>query len=165
MPLKCVTSLFGTCDVMTTTQPPPILQLRFEGPEVPEGRILWNDLHQFLANFDLALERLIGALETGSSRRVGRPARTIQELAALEVVATSPGSFVFGLDLRRREPMLPALDSGKKGLVLLLEGLISIGGDISPPKDLDRSVLIPLREAARVFDRGIDAIQLAGSPD
>jgi hypothetical protein len=83
----------------------------------------------------------------------------------LEVVARSPGSFVFGLDLRRREPMLPALDSGKKGLVLLLEGLISIGGDISPPKDLDRSVLIPLREAARVFDRGIDAIQLAGSPD
>ena len=153
------------CETMDAQHHQPLLELRFEGPGVPEGRILWDDLNQFVANFDLAMERLIGTLETGSPRRVGRPARSLQDLAALEVVATIPGSFGLILGLRRTDPMLPAFDSGKKGLALLIEGLIAIGEDASPPESLDRGVLIPLRDAARVLDRGIEAVQVLSSSE
>jgi hypothetical protein len=98
-----------------------------------------------VTNFDLALDRLIVTLETGSLRRGGRPARSLQDLAALEVVATIPGSFGLMLGLRRTDPMLTAFDSGKKGLALLIEGLTTILEDTSPPESLDRTVLIPLR--------------------
>jgi hypothetical protein len=143
----------------------PLLQLKFEGPEVPEGRILWDDLNQFVANFDLALERLIGALEVGSPRRRGRPAKSIRDLSALEVVAATPGSFGLSLDLRRTEPMLPTFDTGKRGLELLIEGLIAIGEDTSTAEILDRGVLIPLRDAARVLDRGIQTVQVVSSAE
>ena len=150
---------------MTTPHQQPLLHLRFEGPAVPEGRILWNDLNQFVANLDLALERLITILETGSSRRVGRPAKTIQELSALELVAIGPGSFSLGLNLRRKEPTLPGFDSGKQGFQLLVSGIASIGAGEPMPQMFDREVLIPLREAGRVLDRGIDAVQVNSSPD
>jgi hypothetical protein len=143
----------------------PLLQLRFEGPGVPDGRILWNDLNQFVANFDSALERLIGALETGSSTRIGRPAKSLQELGALEVVVTTQGSFGLGLDLRRKEPMLPKFDSGKQALMILIDGLVAIGEDTTPPGEFDRAVLIPLRDAARVFDRGIEIVQVVGNAE
>ena len=155
----------GKSEFMDARHKQPLLQLRFEGPGVPEGRILWNDLNQFVANFDSALERLIGALETGSSTRVGRPAKSIQELAALEVVATTQGSFGLSLDLRRKEPMLPQFDLGKQALMILIDGLAAIGEDTTPPGELDRAVLIPLRDAARVFDRGIETVQVVGSAE
>lgn len=153
------------CESLDAAPKQPLLQLRFDGPCVPDGRILWNDLNQFVANFDSALERLITALETGSSTRMGRPAKSIQELGALEVVATTQGSFGLGLDLRRKEPMLPQFDSGKQALMILIDGLVAIGEDTTTPRELDRAVLIPLRDAARVFDRGVEIVQVVGSAE
>ena len=145
---------------MPDNQPRPLLSIHLEGPAVHEGRILLDDLLQFVSNIGVAVERIVNVLETGTGIRVGRPPRTIQLLSALEIVSTSPGSFAVDLDLRRPHPLLPEFDVGETAVGKLVAGLPAVQEDTPLPEGFDDGVLTALREAGRVLDKGIDLASL-----
>jgi len=110
----------------------------------------------------MAVERIVNVLETGTGARVGRPPRGIQLLSALEVVSVSQGSFVLNLNLRRPQPLLPEFDIGETAVEKLVAGLPAITAEVNGlPEGFDDGVLTVLREAGRVFDRGIDSASLS----
>ena len=45
----------------------PLILFRFEGSAIRDGRILFDDLLTFISNYNLAIERVISVLVTGSS--------------------------------------------------------------------------------------------------
>ena len=139
---------------------PPLLNLHFDGPAIHDGRILLDDLLQSVSNLGSAVERVVNVLETGAGIRIGRPPKAIQLFSALELVATTRGSFGLGLDLRRPHPLLPEFDVGEKALGQLVAGLPQVARDGPLPAGFDDGVLMALREAGRVFDRGIDSVSL-----
>lgn len=140
----------------------PLLYLHFEGEAIRDGRILLDDLFQFLYNLDLAITRTVSVIQTGSSLRVGRPQKVTQIMSALEVVAIKSGSFDMALDLRREEQkLLPGFDIGILAVEKLINGLNVISKDAPLPEGYDQGVLLALREAGRVLDRGIDAVHIS----
>lgn len=152
---------------MTTTEDSgqPLLEIRFKGPAIKDGRILLDDLLLFLAQIHSAVARIINVMETGRGVRVGRPPRTVQILSALEVVSISGGSFRLGLDLRRDKAFLPDFDVGEQAVRRLTGGLSTITElsetDVGPlPEGYDQDVLMALRDAGRIFDRGIEEVHL-----
>lgn len=146
---------------MAPTQPTrPLLQIHFEGPSIQEGRILLDDLLLFLSHIHSAVSRIINVIETGYGLRFGRPPKAVQILSALEVVALSEGSFGLGLDLRRDQTMLPDFDIGEQAVERLTAGLPSISEALPLPEGYDQGVLMALREAGRIFDRGITEVRL-----
>jgi hypothetical protein len=145
-------------------RPAPLLTIRFEGPSVRDGRILLDDLMQFVSNIGAAVERIVNVLETGVGARIGRPPKVIQLQSALEVVALSPGSFGLALDLRRDKPLLPTFDVGLQAVEKLVDGLPEFSrgdGDLPLPEGYDEGVLSCLREATRVLDRGVESVSLS----
>lgn len=139
-----------------------LLRLRFEGPAIHDSRILLDDLLQFVSNLNLAIERTISVLQTGSSVRIGRPDKASQMLSALEVVAITKGSFNLALDLRREnQQMFPSLDFGVKAIDKLMGGLNTITPNAPLPDGFDEGVLMALREAGRILDRGIETVHIS----
>ena len=141
-----------------------LLQLHFEGPSVQNRSILWEDLSQFVTNLDVAIQRVINVLETGTGIRIGRPTRVFQTLTALEFVAMTSGSVKIDLNLRREEDLLPGFDLGQQAILKLTDGLVKIaknGEDVPLPDGFDGGVLTALREAGRILDRGIDIVHIS----
>ena len=147
--------------MVETRTTPPLLNLRFDGPAIHDGRILLNDLLQFVSHVGNAVERIVNVSEIGTGVRMGRPPKAIQLLSALELVSTSRGSFGLDLDLRRPQSLLPEFDIGEKALEKLVVGLPEIEKEGPLPAGFDDHVLMSLREAGRVFDRGIDSVSLS----
>ena len=146
---------------MVTKNPKqPLLRLRFEGPAIRDGRILYDDLSIFVSNLSLAIERIINSLQIGESIRIGRPPRAIQVLSALEVVSMSKGSFKLALDLRREAELFPRWDIGEEAADILLRGIPIIGDDAPLPQGYDHGVLIALRDAGRIIDRGVEKVHI-----
>jgi hypothetical protein len=140
----------------------PLINLHFQGKAIHDGRILLDDLFQFVYNLDLAIQRIISVIQTGTSSRIGRPHKEQQLLSALEVVAIKKGSFALALDLRRDEQnVLPGFDTGIQAIERLMYGLGTMEEFTVLPEGFDRGVLIALREAGRVLDRGIDEIDIS----
>ena len=148
---------------MTTRQSKqPLLRLHFEGSAIHDGRILLDDLLQFVVNLNAAIERTINVLQTGTSVRIGRPDKAFQLLSALEIVAVIRGSFDLALDLRREgQQILPGLDFGMQAVEKLMCGLNTMTPYATLPDGFDQGVLMALREAGRVLDRGIETVQIS----
>ena len=138
----------------------PILELVFDGPAIYEGRILPVDLFDFVSNFQSAIQKTITVLTTGQSARLGRPPKVLQELSALEIAGITQGSFGITLDFRREAAHLPLFDLGETAIEKLISGLSVIGNDTQLPEGFDRGVLIALREAGRILDRGINTVHI-----
>jgi len=141
-----------------------VLKLKFEGPSVYEGRILWEDLSLFVSNVDSAIQRIINVLETGTGIRMGRPPKALKALSALDIVAISKGSFKLGLSLRREQELLPGLDIGEQALIELSDGIKRItqdGEEALLPKGFDQGVLTALREAGHILDRGVERVKMS----
>jgi len=138
----------------------PLLHLRFEGSAIRDGRILFDDLSIFVSNISLAIERIINKLLIGESIRAGRPPRAIQVLSALEIVSVAKGSFQLALDLRREGQQFPRWDLGEEATDLLLQGIEVITEDVPLPEVYDQGVLMALREAGRIIERGVEEIHI-----
>lgn len=138
----------------------PLLKIRFEGTSIHEGRILYDDLSTFVSNVSLAIERIINSIQTGESIKKGRPFKATQILSALEVVSTRKGSFGLALDLRRNGQQFPGWDMGEQAVDILMQGLKSIENEGQLPKEYDQGVMIALREAGRIIDRGIEKVSI-----
>ena len=144
-----------------TTQ--SIITLHFEGESIKDGRLLWDDLSLFISHFDAAIDRIIKLKETGVSIKQGRPTKATQSLSALEIVALNTGSFEIALSFRREQDLLPGLDAGEEAFTALTNGLTEFtnnGNNALLPEYFDRNVLASLREAGRIFSRGIDTVDI-----
>jgi hypothetical protein len=138
----------------------PLLRLKFEGSAIRDGRILFDDLSIFVSNISLAIERIINKLLSGESIRTGRPPSEIQVLSALEIVSVSKGSFQLALDLRRDGQQFPRWDLGEEATDLLIQGIEVMSEDVPLPEVYDQGVLMALREAGRIIERGVEEIHI-----
>ncbi len=144
----------------------PLLSIRFTGKSVEHGRILLEDLQTFLSNFNLAVERTIDVLQTGTSLRPGRPKKINQLASALEIVAVKRHSVDLDLDLRKEEQrQLPPLDIGIQAIGKVMQGIPEMVKDSHLPEGFDLGVLIALRDAGRILERGIDGIHIRGKKE
>jgi hypothetical protein len=137
-----------------------LLQLRFTGQSIRDGRILYDDLADFISGLTVAIERIMNTLQTGAFTKQGRPTKVMQLLSALEIVSVTHRSFGLGLDLRRNGHQFPTWDMGEQAIDILMQGFQSMNENTPLPKEYDRSVLIALRDAGRVFERGIDKVEI-----
>lgn len=139
----------------------PLLRLRFEGKAIRDNTILFDDLSTFVSNVSMAIDRLVQKLlQKDVSVRRGRPLKAVQTLSALEIVSVGKGSFGMGLDLRRNGEQFPGWDVGEQAVDMLMLGLKTMQKDEHLPEEYDTGVMIALRDAGRVIDRGINKVSL-----
>lgn len=141
----------------------PLLRIKFEGSAIHDGRILYDDLSIFVSNVSLAIDRILNGIRTGTSIRKGRPLRITQLLSALEIVSIRKGSFQLGLDLRRDAEQFPGWDLGEQAVDILMCGLKAMQKDGQLPQEYDPGVMIALRDAGRIIDRGVERVSLNSS--
>lgn len=139
-----------------------LLRVRLTGPGVTRGRILLTDLVHVGRQLQVALDRVALVLAGGgTSLRPGRRPEHVRSACALEVVATTSGSFELALDLRRDQITLPGIDVGEAALEKLVVGLErAAGSEPALPPGYDVGVLAAWREAGSLFDHGVTAIEL-----
>lgn len=135
-----------------------LLHLRFEGSAIRNGRILYDDLETFVSNFSSAIERIISGIQTGESIKRGRPLKVVKVLSNLEIVYTDRRCFGIALDLRRNGQQFPGWDLGEQATDILVRGIDCLNKDKTLPKEYDHGVLMALREAGKIIDRGIDTV-------
>jgi hypothetical protein len=140
-----------------------ILKVKFDGPAIHDGRILYDDLSVFVSNVSLAIDRILNIIQTGASIKKGRPFKATQLLSALEIVSIRRGSFQLSLDLRREEQLFPGWDMGERAVDILVRGLQAIQKDGQLPEEYDAGVMIALRDAGRIMDRGVESVSLNSS--
>jgi hypothetical protein len=139
----------------------PLLRLKFEGEAIRNNTILFDDLATFVSNISTAIDRLVQKLlQKDSSIKRGRPLKALQILSALEIVSVRRGSFRVGLDLRRNGEQFPGWDLGEQAIDMLMVGLKAMQRDGYLPEEYDTTVMIPLRDAGRVIERGVSKVSL-----
>jgi hypothetical protein len=141
----------------------PLLRFKFNGESIHDGRILYDDLSTFISNITLAINRITNKLRTGESIIKGRPLKETQLLTALEIVSVRKGSFDIGLDLRRDGRQFPMWDIGEEAIHKLMLGLKATELDRPLPSEYDYGVLIALRNAGKIMDRGVDFINISSA--
>lgn len=143
-----------------TTTKQPLLRIRFEGSAIHGGRILYDDLSTFMSNVNLAITRILNSMQMGTSVKRGRPSKETQLLSSLEIVSVRKGSFTLTLDLRRDEQQFPGWDMGEQSVDVFMRGLNAMQNGRGLPQEFDSGVMMALRDAGRVIERGIDKISL-----
>lgn len=138
----------------------PLLNFKFDGASIRDGRILYDDLSTFISNVSLAVDRIINKMRTGESVKKGRPFKETQLLSALEVVSLGRGSFKIGLDLRRNGHLFPGWDVGEEAIHKMMVGLRAIEVGKPLPVEYDYGVLKALRDAGKIMDRGVELIRI-----
>lgn len=138
----------------------PLLRFKFKGESIRSGRILYDDLSLFVTNISRAIERLVNVISTGESLKRGRPQKILKIISSLEIVSVRKGSFNIGLDLRRNGQVFPGWDLGEQSINILVNGLKAIDKNCDLPEEFDASVMIALREAGRITERGVDNITI-----
>lgn len=144
-----------------TPKQQPLLRLRFEGTAIRNNTILFDDLSTFISNISIAIDRLVHKLvQKDVSVRRGRPPKTMQVLSAFEIVSVRKGSFSIGLDLRRNGQQFPKWDVGEEAVDKLFVAVNAIAKDKQLSDEFDQGILIPLRDAGRIIDRGVQNIYI-----
>jgi hypothetical protein len=142
----------------------PLLRIKFEGTAIRNNTILFDDLSTFVSNVSTAIDRLVQKLlQKDVSIKRGRPLKTIQVLSALEIVSMRKGSVKLSLDLRRNGQQFPGWDLGEQATDILVLGIDSLKKDKLLPKEYDHGILIALRDAGKIIERGIDKIGINSS--
>jgi hypothetical protein len=139
----------------------PLLKIKFDGTAIHDGHILYDDLSTFLSNITLAMERIINKIEKGESIKRGRPTKASQILSALEIVSVRKGSFGIGLDLRRNGQQFAGWDLGEQAADILMRTFIAIDKDEPTPQEADQYVVVALRDAGRINEKGVENILIS----
>lgn len=142
-----------------------LIRLRVHGPAVAAGRIAVDDLVLLVRQVQTAVERIALVLRGEQGLRPGRRPADVERLTRLEVVALEAGSVVLDLDLRRDQLQLEGMDPGREAARLLVEGLVSLGDRAEMPRGWDTGVLLVWREAASLFRRGIEQVEVSVHAD
>ncbi len=139
----------------------PLLRLKFEGAAIRNNTILFDDLSTFVSNISIAIDRLTQKLlQKDVFPKRGRPPKAMQILSALEIVSVRKGCFRIGLDLRRNGQQFPQWDVGEEAIDKLLAAISAVAKDKQLSEEFDQSILIPLRDAGKIIDRGVENIYI-----
>ncbi len=138
------------------------ITVHLEGPRVTKGRLSVDDFGRLTKGIQLAVKR-IGLGRAG--RPGGGPGRLPKEIEAacsLEIVALHPGSLSLTLGLPEPPTQTSFFaDPGEEALALLVDGISQIERSPQPwPESIDFGVIEPLLDVSRLFDRGIEDIEL-----
>lgn len=137
------------------------LVVRFRGPGARNGRLLLADLVRFGQQLQTAVDRVARVLAGEVSSTPGRRPERIRSACALEVVAINRGSFELAIDFRREQMSFAEMDPGEAALEKLVSGLGSLAQDGEVlPSGYDVGVLAAWRETGRLFDHGLEAVDL-----
>jgi hypothetical protein len=148
-------------DTAHTTQ----LHVHLRGQRVQEGRIGVDELTALLKAIQLSVKRL-GQVLTGeiSGPKPGRLRGEVEDACSLDVIAFSRASFDVALEPRPQpveQVLLSGALLGTAALETLVRGLGALATDDHRLlNEFDYGVLVTLREATRVLDRGVDTIDL-----
>lgn len=137
--------------------------LKLEGPDVKPGRVRLEEFLRLGQEILRAVERVALVLQgSADSQRAGRRPQDIRAAISLDVVEVTRGSPSAVIRFERSDPQssIPGADLGFEAFEKFVEGLnvVTTGGD-AHPSGYDAGVLLAVRDAGRVFDRGVDRIE------
>jgi hypothetical protein len=138
------------------------LAMRLQGPDVKPGRIKLDDFLRVGQEVMRAVER-VGLVLQGSadSQRAGRRPQDLRAAISLDVVEVTHGSpaAVVRFERSQRQLTIPEADVGTEAFETFLKGLNAVTSNSEGlPAGFDVGVMLAVRDAGRVFDRGIDRI-------
>jgi hypothetical protein len=141
----------------------PFFLMKLEGPGVKPGRVRLEDFLRLGQEMLRAVERVALVLQgSAESQRAGRRPQDIRAAVSLDVVGVTHGSPSTVIRFERSDTQLsiPDFDLGLQSFEKFVEGLgvVTSGGEVYPP-GYDAGVLLAIRDAGRLFDRGVDCIE------
>ena len=151
---------------------PAHLTVHLEGKAVARHRIALQDLILFGHQLQAALIRVGTVLSGGMSLKRRRKPLEIAEACALDLVNMSQGSLALGFEPRRLSheqlKIFPEANTlAEQTLEHFVEGIATLSEEAHEdesdqaedfPRGYDRSVLLALREGAKILEHGISAI-------
>lgn len=137
--------------------------MKLEGPDVKPGRIRLEDFLRLGQEMLRAVERVALVLQgSADSQRAGRRPQDIRAAISLDVVEVTHGSPSAVIRFERSDTQLsiPDADLGLQAFEKFVQGLSAVtsDGETYPP-GYDAGVLLAIRDAGRLFDRGVDRIE------
>ena len=137
--------------------------IKLEGPGVKPGRIRLEDFLRLGQEMLRAVERVARVLQgSAESQRPGRRPQDIRAAISLDVVEVTQGSpsAIIRFERSGTQLSIPDVDLGLQSFEKFVEGLgvVTSGGEAYPP-GYDAGVLLAIRDAGRLFDRGVDRIE------
>jgi hypothetical protein len=137
--------------------------MKLQGPDVRPGRVRLDDFLRLGQEVLRAVER-VGLVLQGSadSQRAGRRPQDLRAAISLDIVEVTHGSpaAVVRFERSQQQMAIPGADVGAAAFEKFLEGLNVITSSAEGlPNGFDAGVLLAVRDAGRVFDRGIESIE------
>lgn len=137
--------------------------IKLEGPGVKPGRIRLEDFLRLGQEMLRAVERVALVLQgSAESQRAGRRPQDIRAAISLDVVEVTHGSPSAIIRFERSDTQLsiPDTDLGLQAFEKFVQGLSAVASDgEAQPSGYDAGVLLAVRDAGRLFDRGVDCIE------
>src|SRR5712692_10500725 len=139
--------------------------VKLEGPGVKPGRVRLDDFLRLGQEVLRAVERVSLVLQgSAESQRAGRRPQDIRSAISLDVVEVTHGSPSAVIRFERSEPQvsIPDTDLGLDAFEKFVHGLsVLISNGEAYPAGYDAGVLLAIRDAGRLFDRGVDRIEFS----
>lgn len=140
-------------------------EVKLEGPGVKPGRVRLDDFLRLGQEVLRAVERVSLVLQGSTeSQRAGRRPQDIRTSISLDVVEVTHGSPSAVIRFERSEPQvsIPDTDLGLEAFEKFIQGLRVVTSESEAyPTGYDAGVLLAIRDAGRLFDRGVDRIEFA----
>lgn len=148
----------------TVTQTTAFFTIKLEGPDVQPGRVRLEDFLRLGREMLRAVERVALVLQgSADSQKAGRRPQDIHAAVALDLVGITHGSPSAVIHFERSAPQstMPIVDFGRQAYETLIQGLSVVlsSQDDRTPAGYDPGVLLALRDAGRLFDRGVERIE------
>lgn len=147
---------------MSENTPKAYLTIRFEGPDVKQGRMRLDDFIQAAREFSACAKRVALALQQTPSNAKGRRPEEIVGALSLDIVGFTHGSpaAVVSLERTDSQTLIEGIDLGEQTYRALIEGIeIAGGSDESLPLGFDLGVLMKLRDIGKLFSKGVGRME------
>lgn len=139
--------------------------IKLEGPDVKPGRVRLEDFLRLGQEMLRAVERVALVLQgSADSQKVGRRPQDIHAAVSLDLVEITHGSpsAVIRFERSPSQTIVPDMDLGLQAFEKFVQGLSAVTSDgESYPPGYDAGVLLAIRDAGRLFDRGVDRIEFS----
>lgn len=136
-----------------------------EGSGVKPGRVRLEDFLRIGQEILRAVERVSLVLQgSAESQRPGRRPQDIRAAISLDVVEVTHGSPSAVIRFERSDTQLsiPDTELGLQAFEKFVHGLSAVtSAEETYPVGYDAGVLLAIRDAGRLFDRGVDRIEFA----
>ena len=145
------------------TEKTAFFAIKLEGPDVKPGRIRLEDFLRLGQEMLRAVERVALVLQgSADSQKVGRRPQDIHAAVSLDLVEITHGSpsAVIRFERSSSQSIMPDVDLGLQAYEKLIQGMSEVMSDKdTTPAGYDPGVLLAIRDAGRLFDRGVDRIE------